>query len=252
MYQLSIVVPTYNESKNINVLFERVDAALSGIQYELIFVDDSHDDTPRVIEKLRENHDNIILKHRVSEKGLATAVLCGFSMASGRYIAVMDADLQHPPEILKSMYAVLSEGYDVCIPSRFIPGGGDGGLNIWRKFVSWTARYMGKILLSSLRKVSDPTSGLFMFKREIIDGADLRPVGWKIMVEVVAMADFSALCEIPYVFCERNAGESKLDSKVTIEYIKQLFGLLRRQKKKKIEVRRFTQAETEKLADSYN
>lgn len=244
MYQLSVVVPTYNESKNINVLYERVNSALTGISYELIFVDDSRDDTPKVIGQLCEKHDNVVMKHRENEKGLATAVLCGFSMAKGEYIAVMDADLQHPPEILRAMYAVVSAGYDFCIPSRFIPGGGDGGLNMWRKFVSWTARYMGKILLSSLRKVSDPTSGLFMFKRETIREADLQPIGWKIMVEVLAMSDFSTICEIPYVFCERNAGESKLDSKVTVEYIKQLFGLMKRQKKKKIAVHRFTQDET--------
>ncbi len=245
MCQLSVVVPTYNESKNIHVLYERADAALSGIKYELIFIDDSVDDTPQVIEALCKKHDNVMLKHRTAEKGLATAVLCGFSIAKGEYIAVMDADLQHPPEILRAMYAVVSAGYDFCIPSRFIPGGGDGGLNAWRKFVSWTARYMGKLLLSSLRKVSDPTSGLFMFRREAIAGSDLQPIGWKIMVEVLAMSDFSAICEIPYVFCERNAGESKLDSRVTIEYIKQLFGLMGRQKKKKIEVRRFTQDETD-------
>lgn len=236
MYQLSIVVPTYNESKNINTLYERINTALCGIDYELIFVDDSKDDTPEVIKKLQDRCSNVRLKHRVNEKGLATAVLCGFSMAQGAYIAVMDADLQHPPEILRSMYAVVSAGYDVCVPSRFIPGGSDGGLNIWRKFVSWTARYMGKILLSSLRKITDPTSGLFMFKREIIEQADLQPIGWKIMVEVLAMGHFTTVVEIPYRFCERNAGESKLDSKVTMQYIKQLFGLIRRQTKKKIVV----------------
>ena len=245
MYQLSVVVPTYNESRNIYDLFERTDAALAGIDYELIFVDDSKDDTPQVIERLCGEHSNVSMKHRTDEKGLATAVLCGFSMAKGEYIAVMDADLQHTPEILRAMFAVVSSGYDVCIPSRFIKGGGDGGLNMWRKFVSWSARMMGKILLSSLRKVSDPTSGLFMFKRGVIDGADLQPIGWKIMIEVVAMGSFSTLCEIPYVFCERNAGESKLDSKVTMEYIQQLFGLLKREKKKKIAVSRFSQEETE-------
>lgn len=244
MKQLSIVVPTYNESKNVNVLFERLDHALDGIDYELIFVDDSRDDTPDVIRELQKQNPNVRLKHRENEKGLATAVLCGFSMAKGEYIAVMDADLQHPPEILRSMYAVVSSGYDFCIPSRFIPGGSDGGLNLWRKFVSWTARYMGKILLSSLRKVTDPTSGLFMFKREVIAKADLQPIGWKIMVEVLAMSNFSTIAEIPYRFCERNAGESKLDSQVTMQYIKQLFGLIKRQTKKKIVVTKLTEQQT--------
>ena len=230
MYQISIVVPTYNESKNIDALFGRIDAALKGIPYELIFVDDSTDDTPEVIGRLQEKHSNVVLRHREDEKGLATAVLLGFSIAKGKYLAVMDADLQHPPEILRSMYAVLIDcKADFCIPSRFIPGGSDGGLNLYRKFVSATARYMGKFALRSLRNVSDPTSGLFMFRRNCIKNADLQPIGWKIMVEVLAMAHYRGICEIPYTFCERNAGESKLSKKVTKQYIIQLKKLRKRE-----------------------
>lgn len=230
-YALSIVVPTYNEKDNINVLFERLDAALKDISYEIVFVDDSRDNTPEVIRELQKNHDNIQLFHRTEEKGLATAVLKGFALSKGEYISVMDADLQHPPEIIASMYSAIKQGYDFCIPSRYVKGGSDGGLNYWRKFVSWSARVMGWMALKSLRKISDPTSGLFMFRRQCIEDADLRPIGWKIMVEVLAMADYSTVCEIPYIFCERNAGESKISTKVTIEYIEQLINLHKREKK---------------------
>ena len=247
MWNLSIVVPTFNESGNIKELYERLADALTGISFELIFVDDSEDNTPKVIEKLKEEHSNVVLLHRESEKGLATAVLKGFSLAQGRYIAVMDADLQHPPEILRSMYAAVENGADFCIPSRFIPGGNDGGLNAWRKFVSSTARRIGKFMLKSLKNISDPTSGLFMFKREAIENADLQPIGWKIMVEVLAMADYNTVYEIPYTFRQRTAGESKLDSKVTVEYIKQLFGLRKREKKdRNVKVVRLSNAKTEK------
>lgn len=233
MSKVSIVVPSYNESGNVINLVEQIDKALKGIEHEIIFVDDSTDNTPEVIEGIIANNSNVRLKHRDTEKGLATAVLLGFSLAEGDYIAVMDADLQHPPAILRSMYAAMETGVDFCIPSRFIPGGSDGGLNLYRKFVSGVARYIGKILLPCLRKITDPTSGLFMFRRDTIKDADMRPIGWKIMVEVLATATFQTVIEIPYTFQDRSAGESKLSSKVTMEYLKQVFELMKRGKKQR-------------------
>ena len=233
MSKISIVVPSFNESENVGNLVNQIDYALKGIEYEVIFVDDSTDDTPEVIGKVMGENPNVRLKHRTGETGLATAVLEGFLLAKGDYIAVMDADLQHPPKILRSMYFALEAGYDFCVPSRFIPGGSDGGLNLYRKLVSGVARYIGKILLPCLHKITDPTSGLFMFKREVINGSDLRPIGWKILIEVLAMGSYSTVVEIPYKFQARPAGESKLSSKVTIEYLKQVFGLMKRGKKQR-------------------
>lgn len=233
MSKLSIVVPSYNEAGNVENLVAQVDAALGAIEHEIIFVDDSTDNTPDVIKGIMENNSNVRLEHRTDEKGLATAVLKGFSMAEGDYIAVMDADLQHPPAIMKSMYAVMETGVDFCVPSRFVQGGSDGGLNLYRKIVSGTARYIGKILLPCLHKISDPTSGLFMFRREVIDGADMRPIGWKILIEVLATGTYQSVVEIPYKFQDRTAGESKLTTKVTMEYLKQVFELMSRGKKQR-------------------
>ena len=223
---ISIVVPTYNEKDNIAPLLERIHGALKNISHEVIFVDDSKDETPEVINKIAESDNTVVLFHRENEKGLATAVVKGFTLAKGDYVAVMDADLQHPPEVLAHMYAAMKAGADMAIPSRFIPGGSDGGLNLWRKFVSGTARYIGKILLPCLRKITDPTSGLFMIKRELLEGASLNPIGWKIMIEVIAMCQVKKVMETPYVFHDREAGESKLSTKVTLEYIKQVFNLM--------------------------
>ncbi len=226
-----MVVPTFNESENVGNLANQIDYALRGIEYEVIFVDDSTDDTVEAIKFVMEENPNVRMEHRETEKGLATAVLKGFELANGDYIAVMDADLQHPPSILRSMYAVMETGVDFCVPSRFIPGGSDGGLGPYRKLVSGVARYIGKIMLPSLRKITDPTSGLFMFRKSVIEGADLRPIGWKIMVEVLAMGTYSSVVEIPYKFQARPAGESKLSSKVTFEYLKQVAELTKRGKK---------------------
>ena len=231
MSKVSIVVPTFNEADNVGNLVNQIDYALRGIDYEVIFVDDSTDNTPDAIREVMEENPRVRMEHRDTEKGLATAVLLGFTLAQGDYIAVMDADLQHPPAILRSMYAVLETGVDFCVPSRFIPGGNDGGLGPYRKLVSGVARYIGKIMLPSLRHITDPTSGLFMFRREVIDGADLRPIGWKIMVEVLAMGTYTTVVEIPYKFQARPAGESKLSSRVTFEYLKQVAELTRRGKR---------------------
>lgn len=233
MSKLSIVVPSFNESENVKPLVDQLDEALVGIEHEIIFVDDSKDNTPDVIREIMKEKSHVRLEHRVGETGLATAVLKGFSLAEGDYVACMDADLQHPPKILKYMYYALEEGYDFCIPSRFIPGGSDGGLNLYRKFVSGTARYIGKIALPCLRRVTDPTSGLFMIRREGLKDADMQPIGWKIMVEVLAMCEYKSIIEIPYTFQNREAGESKLSGKVTMEYLKQVWDLMKRAKVKK-------------------
>ncbi len=232
MSKLSVVIPSFNEAENVENLVERIQKALNGISYEIIFVDDSTDNTPEVINDVIKKNPNVRLKHRTEERGLSSAVIEGFKMAEGDYIAVMDADLQHPPEILLPMYKCLESGMDICIPSRFISGGSDGGLGPYRKFVSLIARYIGKILLPSLRTITDPTSGLFMFRREVIQDADLQPIGWKIMIEVLAMGTYSTVVEIPYTFKSRPAGESKLTTRVTLQYIQQLIGLTKRAKRK--------------------
>lgn len=252
MEKVNIVVPTYNEKDNILPLVTQIDAALSGIDHEILFVDDSSDDTPEVIRRVAEQKLHVRCEHRTGEKGLATAVIRGFELACGDYLAVMDADLQHPPSVLRPMYAALQDGADFCIPSRLIPGGDDGGLNLYRKFVSGTARWIGKIMLPCLRRISDPTSGLFMFRKEAIGGADLRPVGWKIMVEVLAMAKYSTVTEIPYAFGQRAAGESKIDSKVIFQYLQQCFGLMKRAVKNKgVQVKILSSAQTEALVQKY-
>ena len=166
---LSVVVPTFNEGKNIRNLVTQIDEALKGIDYEILFVDDSKDDTPQIIMEVAKDFPAVRMEHRTGESGLATAVLKGFRLAKGEYMACMDADLQHPPIVLKYMYKAMEAGADFCIPSRLIPGGDDGGLNWYRKFVSGTARKIGQIMLPCLRQISDPTSGLFMFRREVIE-----------------------------------------------------------------------------------
>lgn len=225
---ISIVVPTFNEKDNIQPLLNRIHGALDGLPHEVIFVDDSTDETPRVIAAAAELDPSVVLCHREGERGLATAVVQGFRLAKGEYVACMDADLQHPPEILPDMVAAMRAQADMAIPSRFIPGGSDGGLDFFRKTISAVARYLGKLVLPCLRHISDPTGGVFMVRRELFRNASLRPVGWKIMVEVLAMCPVKTVIETPYAFREREHGATKLSLKVTVHYIRQLVALTRR------------------------
>ncbi|MCR5486010.1 MAG: polyprenol monophosphomannose synthase [Lachnospiraceae bacterium] len=252
MEKLSVIVPTYNEAGNVEALVSRIDKALEGIVHDIWFIDDSTDQTPEVLQRLSEQNPGVHYEHRTGEKGLATAVIRGFEIADGDFLACMDADLQHPPEILRPMTAALRSGADLCIPSRLIPGGSDGGLNWYRKLVSGTARWMGKIALPCLRNISDPTSGLFMFRKKILEGADLAPVGWKIMVEVLAMTHYRLIVEIPYEFHDRATGESKLSKNVTLQYIQQLAGLrFRAVKHTAVLVSRWSPEFTERMVRKY-
>lgn len=225
---LSIIIPTRNESRNIIPLHDRIASALSGmVAFNVFFVDDSTDDTPMKI-KSEQNWDRRIgLYHRehFDRNGLAGAVVDGLKRTQSEYVIVMDADLQHPPEILPIIYEQLRAGSDIVIPSRFVPGGSDGGLSGSRKLISWGARQMGRVFVPGLRNVTDPTSGFFGFRRDIIDPSTLNPLGWKILIEVIARGQYRTISEIPYHFAPRFAGDSKMSAGEQWNYIRHLFRL---------------------------
>ncbi len=230
---LSVIIPVYNEAKNIEELVRRIKKTLINIEYEIIFMDDSIDNTTDIIKAIADKDEKVKFEHRNNKVGLSSAVVRGFDIAKGNIIAVMDGDLQHPPEILEDMVKTISEGADIVVPSRFIPGGSDGGLNIFRKLISATARYMGKFLLEKIRPFSDPTSGMFMFKKKIIQDKKLCTVGWKILMEVLVIGEYENSVEIPYKFCNRNFGDSKMSLKVQLQYIFHLLSLLKRSEEDK-------------------
>ncbi|MDF2940137.1 MAG: hypothetical protein K0R66_779 [Gammaproteobacteria bacterium] len=221
---LSIIIPTFNERENVRFISQRIKTALGhlAISYEIWFIDDSKDDTPEVLKQLSEADPCIHYVHRDKGRGLGTAVVEGFSKANGQYLIVMDADLQHPPELLPSMIEKLKQGSEIVIPSRFVQGGSDGGLNAFRKLVSWTARMIGQIALKRLRPISDCTGGYFGIDKKVIEQAKLDPIGWKILMEVLVKGRYSKVAEIPYEFVDRNAGESKMSLKEQWNYLKHI------------------------------
>ncbi|WAH38910.1 glycosyltransferase [Alicyclobacillus dauci] len=225
---LSIVIPSYNERDNIRPIVSRIHEALRDafVDYDIWFIDDSTDETVDVLQEVEQVDERVHVHHRNDARGLASAVVDGFELARGTYVIVMDADLQHPPELLPNIYKHLKDGTDIVIPSRFVHGGSDGGLGPFRKFVSWIARVMGQIALRRLRKISDCTSGFFGLRKEILKNADLDPIGWKILIEVLVKGTYKTVHEIPYEFLARDAGESKMSLREQWNYFRHLLRLV--------------------------
>ncbi len=209
---LSVVIPTRNEEANVPALLARIDAALAGLAYEVVVVDDSDDQTPRVVEQEAAAGRPVRLIHREGEAragGLATAVVQGIGAARGRYVASLDADLQHPPERLPALVAALAYA-DVAVASRYIPGGSAGGLEgPVRHLGSVGAKLLAQVLLPRARLSTDPLGGFFAIRREVVEGVELRPIGFKILLEVLVRGNIRKVGEVPYAFEPRQAGQSK-------------------------------------------
>src|SRR5260370_26698750 len=195
-YDLTVVIPTRNERENVRPLLETLKQALSGISVEVIFVDDSDDETPVVIEEvgneLAFTHIHVKLEHRLPGAsrvgGLATAVVLGMDLAQADYVAVIDADLQHPPEQLRVFYdQALAQDVDLVVASRYIKGGSYHGLDgVSRLLVSvglkWTVKL---VFLERLMRVSDPLGGFFLLRRSLLTDVMLRPIGYKILLVIL-------------------------------------------------------------------
>lgn len=227
MPDLSIIIPTFNESNNVNLLTSGIKKALQSttLTYDIWFMDDSTDNTCVLLEKLSRDFPFIHYIHRTGVKSLSKAVEEGFQLSSGQYLIVMDADLQHPPEVILDIIRQLQAGYDIVIPSRFIQGGSDGGAPILRKLISLVARLIGRLSLKKVRHVRDCTSGFIGFDRRIIQNTKLDSISWKIVIEILVKGSYSSLIEIPYHFNKRSAGASKLNAKEQWRYLVHIFWL---------------------------
>jgi dolichol-phosphate mannosyltransferase len=225
---ISLIIPTYNEKDNIAPLVERIHRALSGYSYEILLVDDgSRDGTIEAAEGLASRYPVKIIVRR-GEKGLATAVVHGLKSAAGGIIGVMDADLQHPPEVLPRLLEALEAGADMAVASRYVPGGGCPNWGLSRKIISRVALMISHLLLPASRKVKDPLTGFFMFRRANVNAGLLRPVGYKISLEVMLIGNFRNIVEVPFIFEERTSGQSKLRPQQQVDYLKHVVSLMAR------------------------
>jgi len=220
--ELSIVIPTFNERDNINLLIAAISAALPDVRWEIIFVDDdSPDGTADVIRQYAVRDFRIRLIRRYGRRGLSSAVIEGIMSTTSPFVAVMDADLQHDESLLPLMLAQLRKGdKDFVVGSRYVSGGSVGEWNssraVMSKFATWLSQQIIKM------DIADPMSGFFMLRRDVFDASirRLSAQGYKILLDIVASSPQKLrVIELPYTFRSRQHGESKLDTLVLLEYL---------------------------------
>ncbi|HEY1978227.1 MAG TPA: polyprenol monophosphomannose synthase [Candidatus Baltobacteraceae bacterium] len=219
----SIVIPTYNEAGGIEQLLRALDGVFkaNGLDGEIIVVDDnSPDGTGAIVDRLAAELPVRCL-HRPGKMGLSSGVIDGWKTArpESQALGAMDADFSHDINVFPAMVEALESGkYGLAVGSRYVPG---GGIANWPTRRIVTSR-VACMLARPLTNVKDVTSGYFLVKREALDGVELDPIGFKIGLEVIAKGHYGKAVEIPYVFKDRTVGESKLNQKEIINYLKQL------------------------------
>src|ERR687896_1601844 len=229
---LTLVVPTRNEAENVPMLVHELRESLSDLDYRVVFVDDSTDETPEVIRGHAEQDGRIRLVRREGAErhgGLSTAVTTGMELFSGasEYTCVMDADLQHPPEKVREMLEIARRSdADVIVASRYGPGGSCPGLSgRMRRALSGGSKYLARIGFKEARKTNDPMAGFFLIKNQAISGIQFRPTGFKVLLEILVCAPELKVLEIPFGFRARNAGVSKASLRQGLEYLTHILSL---------------------------
>jgi dolichol-phosphate mannosyltransferase len=224
-HMISVVVPTYNEAENLPELLERLDRALAGRSYEVVVVDDgSPDGTAEVARRLAGRYPVRVLV-REGRRGLSSAVVEGARAAGGDVVVVMDADLQHPPELVPKLAEAAGRGC-LAVASRYVKGGGVEGWPWHRRLVSRGAVLLARILLPEARAVRDAVSGFFAYRRECV--ANVKPTGlYKILLDVLVQCKPRCVVEVPYLFGLRTRGRSKLGTRHIADYLRQVLALAR-------------------------
>jgi dolichol-phosphate mannosyltransferase len=220
--ELAIIVPTLDERDNVAELLPRLQQALRGIAWEVVFVDDdSHDGTIELLRDFQRRYPNVRCLRRIGRRGLASACIEGMLASAAPFLAVMDADLQHDERILPRMLdALRSERLDIVIGSRFASGASAGGLSPRRLWLSWIANHLSRMIAGV--DLSDPMSGFFMLRREFLDDTvhRLSGVGFKILLDLMTSAPRPVrFLELPFELRTRRRGASKLDLPVMLEYV---------------------------------
>lgn len=224
---LSMVVPTYNERESMERLLPALQEVVRRLPcpLELIVVDDnSPDGTAEFVQEYSVRHPlHLRVVRRAGKFGLSSAVLEGWRAARGDYFGVMDADGSHDLGILPDLLEAVAEGpSELAVGSRYVPGGGTGDWPLNRRLISLLAIWMGRTVSS----VRDLTSGYLVFRRQVLEGVALDPIGFKIGLEVMVRGRYRTYTEVPYVFTDRKAGTSKFGLKEIYSYLLQLLSLL--------------------------
>ncbi|MBP7411149.1 MAG: glycosyltransferase family 2 protein [Methanoculleus sp.] len=226
-YDLSVIIPTFNEEENIAAIIGAVNEVFrqSGIRGEVLVVDDSSKDrTIGIVEEIAGQNGNVRLIVRKDDHGLSQSVVEGFGKARSDILQVIDADFSHPPELIPRFYEAVRDGADIAIGSRYMKGGDIEQWPLKRRVISLGATAFGRVLFP---EVTDPVSGFFAVRREVVAGAPLAPRGYKILMEVLGRGRWHSFVEIPFVFKDREEGTSKLRLDTMMDYLRQCAGIAR-------------------------
>jgi dolichol-phosphate mannosyltransferase len=223
--KLALTIPTLREAENISRLLDHVRSVLDplNICYELLVVDDdSRDGTEEIVSSIAREDPRVRLLIRKGERGLSGAILYGWRSTDADVLGVMDADLQHPPELLPQLISAISAGHDLVIGSRYITGGQLGNWNPIRKLFSTAAVWATWPIQKKGMRAKDPMSGFFLVRRECLANIQFQPSGFKLLLEILVRAKLHSVKEVPLAFGSRLRGASKANARVGYDYAKLL------------------------------
>ena len=220
--KFALVVPTLNEAENIVMVLDRARKALFGLTltWEILVVDDdSKDGTAEAVRRYSQAHTEVRLVERRAQKGLAGAITYGWEVSDADLVGVMDADLQHPPELLPELVTRVCQGSDIAIASRYLCADSMAAWNLPRRLISRLSVLASKPVQRSGLRVRDPMSGYFVLQRECISGMEFQAAGFKLLLEILAKGNIRSVVEIPFKFGPRSGGKSKANGMTAVHYL---------------------------------
>ncbi|UWZ83040.1 glycosyltransferase [Occallatibacter riparius] len=221
--KLALVIPTLNEAECLPAMLERVLAVMAAlpVAFEILVVDDdSPDATAAVVAAIAEREPRVRLLVRRGERGLAGAILHGWQNTDASLLGVMDADMQHPPEVLRELVNAMEAGADVALASRFAAlGAGHRWRNPLRRLATAVSIWMARPLQPAEFRVSDPLSGYFLVRRRCVAGVAFRQTGFKLLLEILTRGRLRSVVEVPFEFGRRGGGRSKAGARVAWDYV---------------------------------
>jgi dolichol-phosphate mannosyltransferase len=223
--KMALVIPTLCEAENIGGLLNHLRSVLGpvGVPYEILVVDDdSNDGTGEVVSAISQQDPRVRLLVRKEQRGLSGAILHGWQNTDAAILGVMDADLQHPPELLPQLLAAILDGRDIAIGSRYTPGGEVGSWNPVRKLLSAAAVWVTWPLQKAGLRAKDPMSGFFLVRRQCLEQINFQRSGFKLLLEVLVRGRIRSVAEVPFAFGSRYRGASKAGFKVGWDYARLL------------------------------